>query len=177
VITPEPRVVAKEIERLLDQLYASGDRRVWEPAEELVRLVTELHGAGLARVVELADSPELVGRLLEDDLVSSLLLLHGLHPDDTRTRVEQGLEKVRPYVHSHGGEVELIDIDENDVVHLRMLGSCDGCPSSAITLKTSVEQAVLDAAPEVAGIEVENLEPPPAATPVVGTPVTLGARR
>ncbi|MEJ7843606.1 MAG: NifU family protein, partial [Rubrobacter sp.] len=103
-----------------------------------------------------------------DELVSHLLLLHGLHPLDVETRVVQALEEVRPYLQSHGGNVEFLGV-ENGVARLRMQGSCDGCPSSAMTLKLAIEEAVLKAAPDLDGIEAEGVaEPEPAPNIVAG---------
>src|SRR5207342_3700909 len=90
--------------------------------------------------------------LAADDLVASLLLVHGLHPYGVVERVEQALESVRPYLGSHGGDVELLGVGEDGTVRLRLLGSCDGCPSSAVTLKLAVEGAIESAAPEVTAI-------------------------
>jgi Fe-S cluster biogenesis protein NfuA/nitrite reductase/ring-hydroxylating ferredoxin subunit len=70
--------------------------------------------------------------------------------------VERALEDVRPYLGSHGGDVELVGVTEDGVVRLRMLGSCDGCASSSVTLKLAVEGAVEAAAPEITGIEVDT---------------------
>jgi len=168
------RTIGDRIERLLDQLATSADERAVERAEELLRLVTELYGAGLARVVELvgADGPEMVHRLAADELVAGLLIVHGLHPDSLVARVERALDGVRPYLGQHGGDVELLDVDEDvGAVHLRLLGSCDGCPSSAVTLRDAVERAITDAAPEITTIDVDQ----PAADPVV-TPVAMGRR-
>ena len=93
--------------------------------------------------------------------MSSLLLLYGLHPLDLEARVQQALEKVRPLLRSHGGNVELLGIADG-VVRLRMLGSCHGCPSSAMTLKNAIEEAIYAAAPDATAIEVEGVaEPPP----------------
>jgi Fe-S cluster biogenesis protein NfuA len=93
------------------------------------------------------------------------MLLHGLHPEGLARRVERALEGVRPLLGSHGGDVELLDVDEAvGAVHLRLLGSCDGCPSSASTLQGAVEAAVIAAAPEVVLIEV--LEPSATAPPM-----------
>jgi Fe-S cluster biogenesis protein NfuA/nitrite reductase/ring-hydroxylating ferredoxin subunit len=104
----------------------------------------------------------------EDELVSHLLLLHGLHPLDVETRVVRALEEVRPYLQSHGGNVELLGIEEG-LARVRMEGSCDGCPSSAVTLKLAIEEAVLKAAPDLEGIEAEGVtEPKPAPTIVAG---------
>src|SRR4029453_17038710 len=94
---------------------------------------------------------------VEDELVASLLVLHDLHPKDTQTRVTEALDQVRPYLGSHAGGVELLGVDSAGVVHLRLEGSCDGCPSSVQTVKLAIERAIEEAAPEVAGVEVENL--------------------
>ena len=101
------------------------------------------------------DSQNIVEELAGDELVSSLLLLHGLHPADLSSRIEEALERVRPFLQSHGGNVELVRLVEG-VVHLRLQGSCHGCPSSAATLKSRIEQAIFEAAPDVAGIQVED---------------------
>ncbi len=133
---------------------------VRDRAEELVRLVVELYGAGLQRVLEVAQeagalTDPVLAALADDELVASLLLVHGLHPYGVEDRVELALTKVRPYLGSHGGDVELLGITDEGVVQLRMKGSCDGCPSSAVTLKLAVETAIEAAAPEIARIEVE----------------------
>jgi Fe-S cluster biogenesis protein NfuA len=150
------RAVGERIEELLGQLRAAGDPATADAAEEVVRLVVELYGAGLERTVAIA-GPEVTERLVGDELVASLLVLHGLHPKDTGARVVEALDKVRPYLGSHAGGVELVGIDPDGVVHLRLEGSCDGCPSSVQTVKLAIERAIEEAAPEVAGVEVENL--------------------
>ena len=132
-----------------------------ERAEELVRLVVDLYGAGLERLLEIVHEAgrlddDLLDRLVADDLVASLLAVHGLHPDDVGTRVARALDGVRPYLGSHGGDVELVGVTDDGRVRLRMLGSCDGCPSSSVTLTLAVESAIRDAAPEVSGIDVEE---------------------
>ena len=84
-----------------------------------------------------------------DDLIRGVLLLHGLHPMDLRSRVEGALESVRPYMRSHGGGVELLGV-AGDTVRIRLEGHCQGCPSSMVTLKLAVEKAIYEAAPDVA---------------------------
>jgi Fe-S cluster biogenesis protein NfuA len=64
---------------------------------------------------------------------------------------------VRPYLGSHGGDVELLGV-ENGVARLRLNGTCDGCPSSAVTLQHSIEAAILQAAPELERVEAEGVE-------------------
>jgi Fe-S cluster biogenesis protein NfuA/nitrite reductase/ring-hydroxylating ferredoxin subunit len=148
------------IQVLLDA-SAAGGVVARERAEELVRVTADLYGAGLERLLDLLYGmgrldDEVLAALAGDELVSSLLLVHGLHPYDVTTRVEQALESVRPYLGSHGGDVELLDVTPEGVVRLRLLGSCDGCPSSSVTLTLAVEGAVEAAAPEVTAIEVDT---------------------
>jgi Fe-S cluster biogenesis protein NfuA len=154
--TRDLRAVGSRIEELLGRIRSAGDPATAETAEEVVRLVVELYGAGLERTVELA-GPEVLERLVGDELVASLLVLHGLHPKDTETRVVEALDQVRPYLGSHAGGVELVGVDPEGVVHLRLEGSCDGCPSSTMTVKLAIERAIEEAAPEVSAVEVENL--------------------
>jgi Fe-S cluster biogenesis protein NfuA/nitrite reductase/ring-hydroxylating ferredoxin subunit len=89
--------------------------------------------------------------------VASLLLVHGLHPHDVRRRVSDALDRVRPYLGSHGGDVHLLDI-VGDTVQLQFAGSCKSCPSSAVTLELAVEDAIRAAAPEVSSIELVTPE-------------------
>ncbi len=158
------RAVGDRIEELVGALGASPDPRAREQGEELVRLLMEIYGAGLARVVELA--PELGERLADDPLVASLLVLHGLHPLDTDTRIRKALDGVRPYLGSHGGGVHFVGV-ENDVAMLRLEGSCDGCPSSTVTVKLAIEKALLEAAPEISRVHVENVTEPAPASPLL----------
>jgi len=159
--TDQLRATGERIESLLDA-SGSGGVVARERAEELVRLVADLYGAGLERVLDIVYDAgglddEVLATLAADELVSGLLLVHGLHPYDVGRRVEQALEGVRPYLGSHGGDVELVEVNEEGVVRLRLLGSCDGCPSSSVTLKLAVEGAIESAAPDVTGIVVEDV--------------------
>jgi Fe-S cluster biogenesis protein NfuA len=163
------RSVGERIERLLDGLRAGRDR---ETAEELVRLLVGMYGEGLRRVVALLDThdPALVHRLTEDDLLESLLLLHDLHPLDVDTRVQRALDRVRPYLGSHAGGVTYLGVDGAGVAQLRLEGNCHGCPSSTLTVTMAIEGAILDAAPELAGVEVAGMsEPEPAPLLQIGT--------
>ncbi len=91
-----------------------------------------------------------------DELIASLMLLYDLHPEEAESRVRGALDKVRPYLQSHGGNVEYLGISDG-VVHLRMQGKCNGCPSSEATARSTIEEAIYAAAPDVAGIEVEGV--------------------
>ena len=98
--------------------------------------------------------------------MASLLLVHGLHPHDVDRRVSDALDRVRPYLGSHGGDVHLLEI-VGDTVQLQFAGSCKSCPSSAVTLELAVEDAIRAAAPEISSIEVVAAEAAPAGTTVI----------
>jgi Fe-S cluster biogenesis protein NfuA/nitrite reductase/ring-hydroxylating ferredoxin subunit len=163
---PDLRATGDRIEALLTASDSAGPV-ARERAEELVRLVVDLYGAGLERLLDIAHdagalSDDVMERLAADELVSGLLAVHGLHPYAVEDRIAQALDDVRPYLGSHGGDVELVDVSEDGVVRLRMLGSCDGCPSSAVTLQLAVEGAITAAAPEVTAVEVAEAPREPA---------------
>ncbi|CAM3144783.1 NifU family protein [Prescottella defluvii] len=161
------RGAGDRIETLLDA-SAAGGPVARERAEQLVREVVDLYGEALGRILAIGEhTPGLVDELARDELVSSVLLVSGLHPHAVGTRVRTALDSVRPYLGSHGGDVELVDVSEDGVVRLRLLGSCHGCPSSAVTLQLAVEGAVQAAAPEVTTIQVETDEGESAPTPGV----------
>ncbi|MEC4019888.1 NifU family protein [Streptomyces sp. H27-D2] len=154
------RATGERIDTLI-AASASGGAIARERSEELVRLVTDFYGAGLERLLDLLYEQghlddDVLATFAADELVASLLLVHGLHPYSVETRVEKALESVRPYLGSHGGDVELLGVSDDGVVGLRLLGSCDGCPSSSATLKLAVQGAVEAAAPEITTIEVET---------------------
>jgi Fe-S cluster biogenesis protein NfuA/nitrite reductase/ring-hydroxylating ferredoxin subunit len=155
------RTAGDRIQTLLDA-SSSGGAVARERAEQLVREVTDLYGAVLERMMDiaLAADPRLAGGFVADDLVASLLLVHGLHPHDVERRVSDALDSVRPYLGSHGGDVSLLGVDEG-VVRLQFQGSCKTCPSSSVTLELAVEDAVRAAAPEISSIEVVAAEQSP----------------
>src|SRR5271156_5026066 len=158
------RSAGDRIQTLLDAT-SSGGPVARERAEQLVGEVVELYGAGLSRITAAA-GPGMLNRLVADDLVASLLLVHGLHPHDVRRRVSDALDRVRPYLGSHGGDVHLLAID-GGTVQLQFAGSCKSCPSSAVTLELAVEDAIRAAAPEVSSIEVVAPEAAPAESTTV----------
>jgi Fe-S cluster biogenesis protein NfuA len=152
---------------------ASGGAVARERAEELVRLVADLYGAGLERLLDIAHehgalTDDVVDALAGDDLVASLLLVHGLHPYSVEARIERALA-------AQGGDVELLGVSDDGVVRLRMPGgSGGGCGSSSVTRKLAVESAIEAAAPETVAIEVEEPAPAPAVIPVSALFARLG---
>jgi Fe-S cluster biogenesis protein NfuA/nitrite reductase/ring-hydroxylating ferredoxin subunit len=157
----------KQIARV-EKTLADLEQRGQTDAIEAVEAIVGLYGDGLARIAKQVGE-EVCSRLAEDDLVGHLLLLHGLHPVDCETRVQDALEGVRPYLGSHGGDVELVSV-EDGIVRLRLQGTCDGCPSSQTTLKLAVEDAIYKAAPDVEHIEAEGVVP---VRPVTGSSLSL----
>ncbi len=150
------RAAGERIQALIAACAADG-AAAQTRAEQLVREVVDLYGAGLTRVMATIGDPALADRLAADDLVGSLLLVHGIHPRDLTERVLHALDAVRPYLGSHGGDVRLLAIDDG-VVRLAFSGNCGNCPSSAVTLELAVEDAVRTAAPEIAAIEAVAVE-------------------
>jgi Fe-S cluster biogenesis protein NfuA/nitrite reductase/ring-hydroxylating ferredoxin subunit len=153
----------ERVEALLEGLDALPDPAARETATGLVRALLELYGDGLRRIAGRVGDDALAD-LAADELVGHLLMLHDLHPVPLLERVRSALDAVRPYLESHGGDVELLAI-EDGVARVRLDGSCDGCPSSAATLKLAIEDAIAKAAPEVERVEADGLAEPPAAAP------------
>jgi hypothetical protein len=136
----------EELVRRLEDL--PGESR--EIAQSLMEAVLELHGAGLERMMDLVfeagDAGEAtIRRFAGDDLVSSLLVLHDLHPDDIETRVQHALGKMQ-------GNAELLGVVEG-IVRVRLTAS--GCG-----VRESVEAAIREAVPDAAEIVIsESMAP------------------
>jgi Fe-S cluster biogenesis protein NfuA/nitrite reductase/ring-hydroxylating ferredoxin subunit len=124
-------------------------------AEELGAELVGLYGEGLERIFAALDD-ETVARLAADDVVAGLMLAHGLYPVSLEDRVRQALDSVRPYMESHGGDVELLGISDG-VAALRLSGSCSGCGASQTTLEHAIEAALQEHAPDLLGIDVEGV--------------------
>ena len=102
--------------------------------------------------------------MAEDGVIASLLLVHDLYPVPLDKRVMEALDQVRPYLDSHGGGVELLDVTDG-VARIRLEGSCKTCPASSATLELAVKQALDEVAPDLEGLVVEGItdsEPEPA---------------
>lgn len=147
---------SERIETLLDQLTQSAPQPVVDRVEELLSSVMAMYGDALGKFLDSVDEE---GRraLANDSAVGPLLVLHDLHPDDVDTRVQRALDTIRPYLGSHAGGVSLSSVDAEGVVHLRLEGSCDGCPSSALTVTNAIENAVLSACPDVVAVQAEGV--------------------
>ncbi len=150
----EDRELIQRVEGLLEELESLADPAARDVALEAVQAVLELYGAGLGRILQQVGDAQATA-LVDDELVEHLLLLHGLHPVSVEERVRAALDGVRPYLGSHGGDVELVRVSDGVAV-VRMQGSCEGCPASAMTLKLAIEDAVLKGVPDVERVEAQD---------------------
>jgi Fe-S cluster biogenesis protein NfuA len=167
-----------KIDALLQQSESISDPAAKKLLEETIRALMDLHGEALSRmmerIAETGQSGGIMDALSADPVISGLLLVYNLHPQTLDMRVTAALDSVRPYLASHGGSVELIGISDEGIVSLQMQGSCHGCPSSAVTLKTSIEKAIYEKAPDVIAIRVQGLETSTPATHAPSGFVPLG---
>jgi Fe-S cluster biogenesis protein NfuA len=157
--TPDGASPADRIQELLHGIEELPDPRARDLAEECLRSLLELYGDALARILGLCDQAGPAGgplreALVQDKLISSLLLIHGLHPRPLEERLREALEKVRPYMQSHGGNVELAKL-EDGIAHLRFHGACQSCRSSAVTMELAIRRAVEETCPDLLGLELD----------------------
>ncbi len=172
----QPAELVTDVERRLEELESLPDPAAREAATGVMGALLELYGAGLERIVEeiaARDDGQLAEALAGDELVSHLLLLHGLHPAPLERRLLDALGEVRPYLESHGGNVELLGV-EGSTARLRLQGSCSGCPSSTMTLKLAIENAIHKAAPEIEEVLAEDA-PAPGGAPLLQIELAPGA--
>jgi Fe-S cluster biogenesis protein NfuA/nitrite reductase/ring-hydroxylating ferredoxin subunit len=155
----EPDQLIARVQELTGRLEDLEDEHCRNVAEELTAAVVQMYGAGLERIVELSDEGTR-DAMAEDDLVAGLLMIHDLYPVPIEERVLQALDSVRPYMESHGGNVELLGIVDG-IAKLRLEGSCRSCRASSSTLELAVRQALEQVAPDLEGMDVEGVEEEP----------------
>jgi len=158
----------QRIGTIVEQLESAADANSRALAKELLESLMALHGAGLERILELAREAgetghTLIGKCGRDELVSSLLLLYGLHPDDLNTRVTRALEKSQSFLDSHAARAQLTSVQDDGTVTVRLhLKPNGGCGSSAAAVKSTLETALQNAAPDAPAIVVEETGVAPA---------------
>lgn len=158
-----PEKLLERVQELQDRLDSVGDPATRKVADELVSAVVQMYGAGLERIIErmlaAGEAGEQIAVALTDDqYLATLLLIHDLHPVPLEARVQEALDSVRPYMESHGGNVELLSLD-NGIARIHLRGSCSDCSASAMTLELAIKQALEQAAPDLEGLEVEGVAP------------------
>lgn len=146
--------LAERLNALLAGLEAEGPPEVVAALAEIVDGIQRVHAEGLRRVAEvLGENGDLFARALDDPVISNLFLLYDLAVVDERGRAEAALASVRPLARAHGGEIELVDV-EDGVVSVRLHGACHGCPSSTATLRGGLERVLAEKLPGFVGLEV-----------------------
>ena len=156
----------QKIGQLVRDLETIADPAARAATKELVQLLMDMHGAGLDRIMEVMfqsgePGARLIDELGQDPLVSSLLVLYGLHPDDLQTRVERKLKQIDSKLHKMGAEASLVSIQDGHV-HLKAFVTGHSCGSTAHSVQTALEEAMYEAAPDLASLKVEGLEEPSA---------------
>ena len=168
--------LVERVQELQARLESSGEEATRMVAEELVAAIVKMYGAGLERIVGAlmgagAEGERIATTLAADELVATLLLIHDLHPVPLEQRVQDALDSVRPYMESHGGNVELLSL-EHRVARIHLRGSCSDCSASSVTLELAIKQALEEAAPDLEGLEVEGMTAQTAGGP--GLPTVTG---
>lgn len=154
----------RRLEELISALDAHPDAAVAAPARELVALVLDLHGIGLAKLMAIVarapGSASILANLVDDEQVSAMLLLHGLHPENIEHRVRKAVERLKPHLGVHGLRLEVVAV-ERGVVRLRIHAVDGETPkvSLMMTLPEEIETAIMEVAPDVEDILIEGLRP------------------
>jgi Fe-S cluster biogenesis protein NfuA/nitrite reductase/ring-hydroxylating ferredoxin subunit len=138
-------------------------------AEELKAALEAVHRAGLVTMVRRmrADdrAREVLFELVDEPGVRLLLSLHAIIRPDPVTEADRVLRAVRPQLQSHGGDVELASVEEG-VAYVRLSGACNGCSMSSVTLRTTVEEALVTNVAAISKVEVLPSEPSPTLIPL-----------
>jgi len=151
---------------LVHDLETIADPASRAAAKELVQLLIDLQGAGFERVLDIiyksaGAAEQLIDELAEDSLVGSLLVLHGIHPDDLQTRVQKKLKQIDSRLHKMGAQAALVSAAEGNVrVHVTVQGHV--CGSTAKNVRSTLEEAIYEAAPDLNSLVVEGMEEPSA---------------
>jgi Fe-S cluster biogenesis protein NfuA len=151
---------------LVQEIESIADPAVRAATRDLVQSLMDLHGAALEKALEIvAETGEpgltIIDRLGRDSLVSSVLILYGLHPEDLETRVVKAVDKVRPQMRKQGCEVELLGVNDGAIT-LRVETGSHTCGSTGKTLQATLEGAMYDAAPDLISLVIEGFEEKPA---------------
>jgi Fe-S cluster biogenesis protein NfuA len=151
---------------LVQEIESIADPAVRAATKNLMQSLMDLHGAALEKTLDIvAEAGEpgmnIIDRLGRDSLVSSVLILYGLHPEDIETRIVKAVDRVRPSLRKQGCEVELVSA-ANGAIRLRVESGSHTCGSTAKTVQATLEGAMYDAAPDLISLVVEGLEEKPA---------------
>lgn len=159
-------VLLKDI-AILEELISGWDEQQQSTVQALKAAIDAINKETLTRLIRaLKSEPAALSTLkgaLSDDVVYSVLRYHELVKPSLHERLEDALDSVRPYLASHGGNVEIVKVEPPDKVTIRLLGSCDGCPAAGLTLSAGVEKAIKEYCPEIT--DIVKAKGGPTATP------------
>jgi Fe-S cluster biogenesis protein NfuA len=170
----------RQIGELVQQIESIADPAARASTKNLVQSIMDLHGRALEKALEVvaaAGEPgmSIIDRLGDDPLVSSVLILYSLHPEDLQTRVIKAVDRIRPQLRNQGCEVELLDVNEG-AIRVRVETGSHSCGSTAKTLQASLEGAIYDAAPDLTSLVIEGFEEKPASGFVALEKLMAGAQ-
>ena len=163
------RDVREDMQRiggLVQEIESIADPAARAATRDLVQSLMDLHGAVLEKTLDIvADAGEeglnIIDRLGRDSLVSSVLILYGLHPEDIETRVVRAVDRLKPQLRKQGCEVELLGVNDG-AIRLRVETGSHTCGSTAKTVQATLEETIYDAAPDLTSLVIEGLEEKPA---------------
>lgn len=145
----------QRIGSIVEQLESAADPHVRALARELVESLMAVHGAGLEYILKSIEAGDAtVAKLAEDKLVGSLLLLYGLHPENVSTRVHRAVEKMRTFLETHGAKAKVASIGEDGAVTVHLEVGSKGCGSTEAAVRSALESALQDAAPDAPAIHI-----------------------
>jgi Fe-S cluster biogenesis protein NfuA len=152
----------QRIGEIVEQLERTADPNARAMGKELLESVLALHGAALEQILEFACNTgeagrEVIRKCANDELISSVLLLYGLHPDSLHSRVTRALEKSRTYLESHSATAELLSVGQDGSVSVRLHINASGCGSSSASVKSTLEAALQEAAPDATSILLDEI--------------------
>jgi Fe-S cluster biogenesis protein NfuA len=185
----ELRQSLQKLAGLVRELEEIADPKARAAARQVVQTLMDVHGAAIEKILErifqAGDTGlRVIDELGADPLVAGLLVLYGLHPEDSETRVVKAFEKIAPQLSAQGVASELISIKDNQV-RVRVAVGAHSCGSTAAKVRALLEEAVYEAAPDVS-LMIEGLDGKPAsgfvslekllASEVAVVPAGLGAQ-
>ncbi len=156
----------QQVGELVAEIESISDPALRSAARQLMQTLMELHGAALDRSLEIivgSGDPgmRIIDEMARDPLVGSVLVLHGLHPEDLETRVVKAVERLQAKLRREGSRVDLLAI-EDGAVRVRVTPRENACASTSRTLRATVEDGIYEAAPDIASLAIEGLDGKPA---------------
>ena len=152
-MTPSDGSISR-IDELVHRIESLPDAEARSTAIDLVQAIMSLHAAALERVLDIVDAsaPELLPALGADEVVSRVLVLHGIHPEDFGTRFARAIDRLQRYFDSRGAGIEVLEaVPER--IRVRFTGNR---PGSGPAARKSIEDAIYEMVPEVGELIVEG---------------------